>query len=629
MDATKKEAFKLNAEVFALTAKFRWGDACAQADGRVRRISVRTKNDGAIVEKSETAGNEFRIVIAPDTDYIFRIETDGEVREHEFRSAEDFGHFDDTDAVQKFGKARKGAGFYVPCEKVGIHALPEVDETQALSPWYAVKEFPADLKRKPTFAQLKNLLPEPVMCEADEYLKNAYYHAWKIALDEWLVDPPDRGQSVFFNNCCYYWNGHGSGVDYDTSFIMMYAKYAFGAFPYHRALDNLYARQHENGFIIKEGDLNNYEVYSSAPGWMAIAYVAWTEWEIYLHTGDAARIKNVFAPLVKYYEWHRTYMEKSDGSHPDVQFIHGDWAVANESAYLMYARCLQKMAALLRRDDCARYFDAQAERFIRYIENEMWDEAHGVYAVKVNGVFSIEIKPGMISKYIKLIEPLITGEARAERAAKVLAVLLDPQGFAGPYGFRSLTLDSTHYMLDADNFVTHDELREKGYCDYRRAIWPPNAVFGLRALKMYGHADEAAEMAERYVRAIAKIHADTGDIWEYSLCDELVSCGNPRFVGWSGYGPIACLIEQVLGFAADAPSNTLTFTMRRDDEHGIRKLRFGAVSADVICAAKTGADAAREINITASAPFTLRVIADGAEKCFGIPEGESRVSMIL
>ncbi|MCL1909629.1 MAG: hypothetical protein FWG05_01700, partial [Kiritimatiellaeota bacterium] len=234
-----ENTFNLSAEVSALTAKFTWRDACPQSDNRVFRISVRTKNDGAAVAAAETSGNEFRIVIAPGTDYVFRIESGETTLEKEFRGEENFGHFDDTNTVQKFGKARKGAVYCYPCEQVGITALPEVDETQALSPWYAVKEFTQ--LEKPSFAQVRDSLPEPVLGEEDEYLKDAYYYAWKIAFDEWLVDPPDRCQSVFFNNCCTYWAGQGSGVDYDTSFIMMYAKYALGAFPYYHALDNIYA----------------------------------------------------------------------------------------------------------------------------------------------------------------------------------------------------------------------------------------------------------------------------------------------------------------------------------------------------------------------------------------------------
>jgi hypothetical protein len=71
------------------------------------------------------------------------------------------------------------------------------------------------------------------------------------------------------------------------------------------------------------------------------------------------------------------------------------------------------------------------------------------------------------------------------------------------------------------------------------------------------------------------------------------------FVGWTGLGPIALLIENVLGFRADGAHNRLEWRLARNDPHGIRRLRFGAITADVIY------DGNETVSVKADAPFTL------------------------
>jgi len=103
----------------------------------------------------------------------------------------------------------------------------------------------------------------------------------------------------------------------------------------------------------------------------------------------------------------------------------------------------------------------------------------------------------------------------------------------------------------------------------------------IQSLENYGYHDEAADLAERYARALAEICHQHGDVTEFSWTEELAPGGNPKFVGWSGIGPIACLIESVLGFKPDAPQNTWTWHIRQNVRHGIQRLRFGNVTASL------------------------------------------------
>ena len=65
-------------------------------------------------------------------------------------------------------------------------------------------------------------------------------------------------------------------------------------------------------------------------------------------------------------------------------------------------------------------------------------------------------------------------------------------------------------------------------------------------------------------------------MWE-NYAPEYVKPGKKAkkdFVGWSALGPIALLIESVIGIDVDAPTNTITWNIHRTDVHGVDNLRF-------------------------------------------------------
>lgn len=564
-----------------------------------------------------------RFAVAPGVKYRCEI-YDGEACEaFEFITAENFGRFDSTSATEKFGFARKGAVFSVPCAAVGITSLPPQDENQPLSPWYKEKCFTK--LRKPPFSEIKELLPKPILCEADRYLIDAYYYAWSVAFDEWLINPPDKSQSVFYINGCPDWAGQGSSVDYDSAFIMMYAKYSHGVFSYIRALDNIYARQHENGFIIKEGTANNFEVYSSAPAWAQTAYLAWAEYENFLLTGEINRIKEIFLPLVKYYEWFRSYMEKRDGSHPGIQCGHGDWAVANEAAMRIFAVYLNKIASLCGRPDMSRYFNSQAKVARDYIDTNLWDEENGMYGLSVRENLPPRYKAG-ICRFIRAFDALAAEGAPPNRADGMLEMLLDTKMFRAEYGVRSLSLDSNYYIVDSDNIISAEDMATGFAFDFRRTVWAPNIIFALRALDNYGRGEDADKLGEDYCRAIAETYKITGDIWEHSWDEKIEAGGHKSFCGWGGYGPITCLIERVIGIRAainDDGGFTVNWNLRRGDRHGIENLRFGDIVTSLICGA--AADCGRELEIWSTGKYTLNIRLPSKELSFAICGGKIKI----
>ena len=79
---------------------------------------------------------------------------------------------------------------------------------------------------------------------------------------------------------------------------------------------------------------------------------------------------------------------------------------------------------------------------------------------------------------------------------------------------------------------------------------------------------------------------------------------------------IVLLIENVLGFRPDGARNRLDWRLVRTDRHGIRKLRFGQITTDVIF------DGNGQVSVTADKPYQL--VINGQE--YSIPVGVSSYS---
>src|ERR1700742_8077 len=162
------------------------------------------------------------------------------------------------------------------------------------------------------------------------------------------------------------WGVWASTMASDTAFINHFARYGNQAYPFITAFDNCYARQHENGFICRETDKNNREVYSGFP--VNPPLFAWAEWESYRITGDKARLKLVFLPIVKQYEWFMTFQRRANGLYwtnglqeaddsPRNRLMHS--AVSATSYQALAALHLANIARVIGRDDLATFFETE------------------------------------------------------------------------------------------------------------------------------------------------------------------------------------------------------------------------------------------------------------------------------
>ena len=108
----------------------------------------------------------------------------------------------------------------------------------------------------------------------------AYWYCWDTLLRVWVFAPKALDHQAVANLLGYpTWGPWGSTMVWDSCFILHFARYGAPAYPFITCLDNCYARQHENGFICRESDRENREVYATFP--VNPPLFAWAEWEWY------------------------------------------------------------------------------------------------------------------------------------------------------------------------------------------------------------------------------------------------------------------------------------------------------------------------------------------------------------
>jgi len=80
-------------------------------------------------------------------------------------------------------------------------------------------------------------------------------------------------------------------------------------------------------------------------------------------------------------------------------------------------------------------------------------------------------------------------------------------------------------------------------------------------------------------------------------------------VGWGGIGPVANLIEYLLGFELNAPAHAVTWRINRLERHGLENVQLDGFKTDMICAARSAPGDACHITVRSGGPFVLKVLA--------------------
>jgi len=412
---------------------------------------------------------------------------------------------------------------------------------------------------------------------------------------------------------------------WDTCFIAMFGRYGMRLFPVMASLDNFYDRQREDGYIGRE--------YSETDGW---AYwpgdddlpgvnpplFSWVEWAWYEFTGDASRLPRVLPILEKQFAWMKAHLRTgaADGLYrqngvdsgmdnlPRGDVANQGWIDAS-AQQVQNARMLQRIAGALGLPDREAAWRQEADDLAAAIDANLWSDADGFYhdAARGGGL--------SMTRHVGAFWTLLSGVAGTDRAARLVQHLQDPAGFDRPHRVPTLSADSPGYVP------------EGGY--WHGAVWAPTNYMVVRGLAAIGQAGLAREIAANHLAGMAAVWAappegQPATIWEcYSSEMPRPASVDPNdastysrrdFVGWSGLGPIAMLIENVLGFEVDGRQGRVAWDLHRTDRHGILRLPVGLDNVvSLVAKARAGAADAVQVQVEASRPFVLEARRPGRD----------------
>jgi hypothetical protein len=398
--------------------------------------------------------------------------------------------------------------------------------------------------------------------------------AWRVAFGNLRRPSAESGfASPFidtaFNDRLFMW---------DSSFIMMFARYGRRAFPFQGTLDNFYAHQHPDGFICREinesdGDdaFDRFDPSATGPN-----ILPWAEWESFLHTGDTDRLSAVLPPLVAYHRWFRTWRTWPDGSYwatgwasgmdnqPRMppgnvaEHNHGHMSWLDTCAQqALSARLLITMNDVLGSPWPVDDMKEELAALDRFINEKLWSDAESFYYDRwPDGTLAG-------AKSVGAFWALLAGVVPAGRLDPFIGHLSNRSEFARPHRVPSLSADHPLYRPGGDY--------------WRGSVWAPTNYMVLRALRLCGRHDLAHEIALNHLTNVYRVFEETGTLWE-NYAPETAARGEQSardFVGWTGLPPIAILLEFVFGLQPDPGAARLTWDVRLAEGHGVQRYPFG------------------------------------------------------
>jgi glycogen debranching enzyme len=514
--------------------------------------------------------------------------------------------------------------FYFICFVLSALIYPQYEDKGERGIYFSKKTY--EEKSLPTFENSKEILPSPVIEDKPEWIE-LYWKAWQLAFDHFRKPPSG---SPFVSN--YLDEAFAPQIfQWDTFFMIMFARYAHHVFPAIESLDNFYCRQYENGYICREIIEATGEdfVFEGREHTVNPPLFSWAEIENFKITGAKSRFEQILPVLEKYAEWlekfrkkentkHNLYWQTGLGSGMDNTPRSGSGWVDMSSQMVMMYNDMAKMCNALSLTEKENLFRTKANEISELINKFMWNEDEGLY-------YDVDDDGNQVKwKTAACFWPMLAGVADLHQAEKLLANLKDPNLFWRKIPFPSLAADQKHYAADGKYWLG--------------GVWASTNVMIIKGLDKFGIGNDnaynfnefATLAAEVYLTGIYEVFKKTGTLWEnYSA--EAYARGvwsRPDFVGWTGCGPIELLIENIIGLRPNGVDNSLTWHLSRIDKHGIEKLKFGNVTASLICERRESVSSPATINIQTDNDFAL-IIERGHNnyKTFDLKKGTHKILM--
>jgi len=494
----------------------------------------------------------------------------------------------------------------------------------------------------PIFSSSKSLLPEPILENNPEWIK-LYWATWDFAFQHLRKPLPG---STFVSNWLDEAFDEVVTAQWDLIFCSVYGRYAHSVFPAINSLDNLYINQHTDGMICRilteaTGDDHFWGLGIENCRAVNPPLYAWAEINSYKITSDKNRLAKAFPAIEKYFEWveinrkgtdtpHKLYWsngqasgmdntprdngrpEPGDGWDSHSAKDHMGW-VDLSCQLVIESKNIAAICDVLGYRSKATYYRNKADEIGKRINKWMWNEQDGLY-------YDVDVKGKQTNwKTVACFWPMLAGITDAGKEAKLIANLNDTSSFCRAISIPALAADQKFY--DPSGHY------------WEGGVWAPTNYAVIKGLDQTGHHDVARQIAEKYIAGMSEVYQRTNTVWELYSPDKIkgqykqgsysngLDCGK-EYVGWSGLGPIAMLIEDVIGLETDAPNNTVTWELTRMDMHGIKNLRFGNVTTSILAQSRISKNNVK-INVESNTNFNLKVNFQGKSFLYHVKIGSN------
>lgn len=429
-----------------------------------------------------------------------------------------------------------------------------------------------------------------VICDNHSDWVDMYNTAWKYAADN--IEYPCKGGWKSQMTCM---PGRGILWQWDSCLMALFARFSNDSMPVMNNLDNLYRLQREDGYMSMA-----YFIDTEEPAYgerINPPLFAWAEWEYFLVSGDDTRFKAVLPKLVKYFDWIKTHRRRANGlywftdsgssgmDNSPRGALFDDQHAGSGICFVDLA-CQQALTCLYlckiagHTGDHAHEarFTQEYEELSGLINERHWCEKTGIYFDLFNRSEAKSRCNFINHKTIAAFWPILAGVANEYQVNKLMEHLADPAEFMRPHPLPTLSADDPNY----------DPLG--GY--WRGGVWAPTNYMVTKGLKCRDRHDLARDIAARHLNSMVEVYKNESynSIWEcYSpeyvrpaLSEDGVLVRSD-FVGWTGLGPIAMLIENILGFGFDARNNRISWNIGTKGRHGIENLHFNKNRVSLVC----------------------------------------------
>lgn len=455
-------------------------------------------------------------------------------------------------------------------------------------------------------------LPRPILPQKWAHLDELWQASWRMLVG--LVRTPPREGGLpnayvttamdGFRNVVFVW---------DSSFTALAYAYGWRDFPYTATMDMLYSRQFDGGYLHREHETTTglpimYEPdFSPNPPLPAVV-----ELQFARLTGGLGRLRQVQPLLTAMFEWLDHNRRLPDGTYWTTGLANGldnspslgDGYPCLTSQMAHFAECLGEIAALLGQKDVAARWQTRHAEIGKALNAKLWSEDMKFYSTSLpNGKHNT-------NKVVTGFWPLWAGVVPADRVEHLARHVKDPASFWRHHPVPSLAADSPQFRPPGDYWLG--------------STWAPTNCAVIKGFQHAGRLDLAREIAHRHLDVMGEILRATGHIWE-NYCSEHSTRGSwsTHDYSWTAVGPVALLMEVVLGIEPDAVRRTLRWTPPAGEPVGVERFPFG--SATIRLEQKPGAQG-DSVVVDTDRPFTLELVQHGKTRPVACPAGRTQIA---